>query len=45
MICDKETWVGKKDSLDFHYFTAIDKSDPHNKDVCQGDSGGTYTIV
>ena len=40
MVCDKESKID-----DFHYFTAIDKSDPHNKDVCQGDSGGTYTIV
>ena len=40
MVCDKKTKID-----DFHYFTAIDKSDPHDKDVCQGDSGGTYTIV
>ena len=40
MVCDKES---KMD--DFHYFRAIDKSDPHNKDVCKGDSGGTYTFV
>jgi len=35
MVCDKKTTID-----DFHYFTAIDKSDPHDKDVCQGDSGG-----
>jgi len=35
MVCDKES---KMD--DFHYFRAIDKSDPHHKDVCKGDSGG-----
>jgi len=35
MVCDKKRKIG-----DFHYFTAIDKSDPFNKDVCQGDSGG-----
>ena len=40
MVCDKES---KMD--DFHYFRAIDKSDPHHKDVCKGDSGGTYTFV
>ena len=40
MVCDK-----KRRSFDFHYFNAVDKSDPHHKDVCQGDSGGTYTIV
>ena len=40
MVCDKN-----KKSDDYHYFQAIDKSDPQGKDVCGGDSGGTYTKV
>ena len=32
-------------SDDYHYFNAIDKFDPKGKDVCGGDSGGSYPNV